>query len=202
MKRSPVTLLVAFLCVLATFIAPWIPVGQWPLISWLVHYDAQHLGVVLVTWLALGVWMEHRAGSSRVALWIAAGLGLSTMVHWLIHPDHTALVGLSAVAFFVFAAGIAACALDRPTGWAGLAGIALVLAQEWRRGTSPGEEFIGALVGDAWQFAWARGSATPVAVPAVHSMCAGAGVAFGLLAVAARARRRVRSVAPARPTVA
>jgi len=201
-KRSPITLLVAVLCVLATFVAPWVPVAAWPLTSWLVHYDAQHLGVVLVTWMALGLWMEPRAGSARMALWTIAGLGLSTMVHRLIHPDHSALVGLSAVAFFVFAAGIAACALDRPTGWAGLAGIALVLAQEWRRGTSPGEEFIGALVGDAWRFAWAKGSATPVAVPIVHSICAAAGVAFGLLAFGVRAWRRGRSAACAQPTVA
>jgi len=201
-RRSPVTLLVAVLCVVATFVAPWVPVGQWTLTSWLVHYDAQHLGVVLVTWLALGVWMEPRAGSSRVALWTVAGLGLSTLVHQLVHPDHAALVGLSAVAFFVFTAGIAACALDRPTGWAGLVGIALVLAQEWRRGTSPGEEFIGALVGDAWRFSWAQGAATPVAVPIVHSICAAAGVAFGLLAVGARAWRRCRGTAPAQPTAA
>jgi membrane associated rhomboid family serine protease len=193
-----VTLAVAAACVAASMLALAGVVLSHPMLAWMVHVDVQHLAVDLVTWTSFGAWLERRAGWRRMLLWVVAGLATSLTAHALVFPSHGTLYGLSAIAFFVFTAGLTAYAMDQWWGRAMMAGVVAVLVHEWvSGGTSAAEALVDLGFG-----ATARmlpDVAAPEPVPGVHVACAVMGSAFGCVARLAGRWDQTASVAVAAP---
>jgi len=197
-EMRPVALFTAFACILASFSTSLLgETGNVPggsLVAWLIHVDVQHLVIDLLAWLIFGWWLEPRIGSVRLGAWIAAGLSVSICAHALLYPHHGVLYGLSAVAFFVFAAGLAAGpgGLSVRCTACGLAVLAFVLAHELATGgVTPSRALLGGeALGERWRLLPVRsGQVGPQPVPLVHVVCAVAGAGFGLLARMRRSSR-------------
>lgn len=187
--RSPATLGLAALAVLATVIGasgaagdPW----MWPAAAaWLMHGDARHLACDVAALLAIGLWLEPRAGTRRVASWMLLSAMVGIAAHALAYPEQSRLFGISGTTYALVFAAVCGWALDRVWGVALVAGLGAVLADECVRGesaalrvTAAAGEAMGA--GGGWGRAFVEGSL--VSTPRVHVACVVLGVAVGLAA--------------------
>lgn len=175
MPRAPVTIAVALLAVAATVLLRNRPDLWFAPLQALVHADAAHLLGDLLALLAVGLWLEPRAGSRRWAAWLACGVAASHLAHAALHPEHAHLLGLSAAVYTAAFAGLCAGAPDGVPGARARLIVAtvltLALADELLRGHS------------AWRGAFGAHFAAPVAVhavPSVHAVAAIVGLALGL----------------------
>jgi hypothetical protein len=131
-------------------------------------------------WVIVGLWIERRAGSLRLAAWTVAGVGASLAAHAVMHPEHDLLLGLSAVLFVVCTAGLTGYALDEWPGRVALLGVVAVLVHErLSGGTIAADMFSGVGWGEPVELVAHRGRAEPV--PDVHLACALVGVELGVL---------------------
>lgn len=138
-SRAPVTFGVGAAAVCATLWLGGSGAGASPWLSWLVHTDAAHLIGDVVPWLALGLWLEPRTGSSRWLGWTLLAATVCMLMHSAVYPHHAAVYGLSAVIYAVAFAALVAWrggSVRDPRRWAVLGLLVVLLADELIRGES------------------------------------------------------------------
>lgn len=179
-NRAPVTLGVGAAAVCATLLLGGSSAGASPWLSWLVHTDAAHLIGDVAPWLALGVWLEPRTGSSRWLGWTLLAATVCMLMHSVLYPSHEAVFGLSAIIYAVTFAALVAwrggAVLD-PRRWAVLGLLVVLLADELLHGAS------------AWRMAnggWGGSVAfvplrTTESTPLLHAAAAVLGCGMGLI---------------------
>lgn len=178
--RAPVTLGVAAASVCATLLLGGSSAGASPWLSWLVHTDAAHLIGDVAPWLALGVWLEPRTGSTRWLGWTLLAATVCMLMHSVLYPRHEAVFGLSAIIYAVSFAALVAwrgeAALD-PRRWAVLALLLVLLADELLHGASAWRSANGGWGGSV---AFVPGTAVE-STPLLHVAAAILGCGMGLL---------------------
>lgn len=168
---------------------PW----RWPAAAaWLMHGDARHLVCDVMALVAIGLWLEPRAGTRRVAAWMVLSAMVGIAAHAVAYPEQLRLFGISGTTYALAFAAACGWALDRAWGVALMAGLIAVLAGEWVRGesatqwaTAAAGEVLGA--GGGWGVEFVTGSLT--STPRVHVACVVLGVVVGLAARVGRMRR-------------
>lgn len=186
-SRAPVTLGLALAAAAVTMLGasdvigdPW----QWPaLVTLLMHGDARHLVCDVGALLAIGLWVEPRAGSRRVLAWVGLSAAVSVLAHAIVYPGQSRLFGLSGTTYTLVFAAVCGWALNRAWGVALMAGLGAVLLDECVQGrsaalrvTSAAGEVVGAGGGWGGSFVDAPLQSTPW----VHVACVGLGVVVGL----------------------
>lgn len=180
MTRAPVTLGVAAASVFATPLLGGSGAGASPWLSWLVHTDVAHLIGDVAPWIALGLWLEPRTGSSRWLGWTLLAATVCMLMHSVFYPRHQAVFGLSAMIYAVAFAALVAwrggSARD-PRRWAVLGLLVVLLADELLHGASAWRSANG-----GWGGSWAFVPLSAVeSTPLLHAAAAILGCGMGLI---------------------
>lgn len=155
---------------------------DWPrAVTWLVHGDVRHLVLDVLALAAIGAWLEPRAGSRRVLVWIALAATVSVGSHGLMYPEQSRLFGTSAAGYTLVFAAVCGWALDRAWGVMLLLALVALLADELlagRSGVLRSCDAAASVTGSEWGSSFIAGPPlTPT--PRVHIACAGLGAALG-----------------------
>jgi membrane associated rhomboid family serine protease len=195
LRHAPITLATALAALIGTLLLHDHPSLWNPATTWTIHADPHHLVCDLVGLISLGLWLEPRIGSTRLGLWLVAAIASSMLLHCAVYSDQAWLFGLSAIDWFLAAAGLCAVATRRARALLIPAAL-LLLAHECGGDGSGILTVLGKSA--AADLPLIRGvEIRPV--PWVHAATAATGALVGLVY---RTRQRPHPVAAGTPTAA